>query len=252
MSQPLSTPSASEFPVGHDAPNPNRSQYVQEMFNRIAPTYDFLNDCISMGMHRMWKNRACDALRLKPGDRVLDICTGTGDLANLLLKYVGPSGQVTGLDFSEEMLAVARQRFSKPANLDFVQGDALNLPFEDNRFDGAIVSFGLRNVADIGLAIEEMARVVKPGGWVVNLDTAPNPSLPGYWFYFSTVMPIIGRLFSMDAKAYKYLSESTRNFLTPDQLKALFAEKGLQPVLMTPLAFGSVSIQAGQKQPLLG
>lgn len=224
-----------------------KASRVQQMFNRIAPTYDLLNDCISFGMHRQWKRQACKMLCLQPGAQVLDVCTGTGDLTALLRQHVGTTGTVVGIDFSEEMLTVARKRFSNTQNVTFQQGDALALPLETNRFDGAIVSFGLRNVADISQAVAEMVRVIKPGGWVVNLDTAPNPSLPGYWFYFSKVMPLLGRLLSMDPTAYGYLSSSTRSFLEPPELAALFKAQGLVNVSIRPLAFGSVSVQAGQK-----
>jgi demethylmenaquinone methyltransferase/2-methoxy-6-polyprenyl-1,4-benzoquinol methylase len=151
------------------------------------------------------------------------------------------------LDFSEEMLAIARKRFSQQPLTSFQQGDALALPFEENVFDGAIVSFGLRNVTDIQKAINEMARVVKPCGWVVNLDTCPNPNLPGYWFYFSQVMPRVGRLLSMDPTAYNYLSDSTKHFNNPDQLVSCFQNAGLMNVFKRSMAFGTVSLQAGQK-----
>ncbi|MBY0405140.1 MAG: bifunctional demethylmenaquinone methyltransferase/2-methoxy-6-polyprenyl-1,4-benzoquinol methylase UbiE [Cyanobacteria bacterium] len=226
----------------------NKADFVQQMFNRIAPTYDFLNDCISFGMHRGWKASACKTLALKPGDSVLDVCTGTGDLTRYLLDWVGNSGRVTGLDFSDEMLSVARKRFAQYENIKFIQGDALNLPFDENKFDGAIVSFGLRNVSDIERCLQEMLRVVKPGGWVVNLDTSPKPNIPGYWFYFSTIMPVVGKLFSLDNKAYHYLSDSTKNFLTPDQLTDLFKSVGMTNVSGQTLAFGSVGLQAGQKK----
>lgn len=220
---------------------------VARMFDRIAGTYDLLNDCISLGLHRGWKKQACTLLQLTPGSRVLDVCTGTGDLAGRLSRIVGPGGQVDGLDFSEEMLAVARTRFADLSNTCFTQGDATALPYEDNAFDGAIISFGLRNVVDIPRTLSEMARVVRPGGWVVNLDTCPEPKLPGYWLYFKYVMPMAGRLLSMDPGAYSYLSESTQHFLTPAELKQAFETAGLANVRVKTLAFDSVSIQAGQK-----
>ncbi len=227
-----------------------KSQQVRQMFDRLAPSYDRLNDCISMGMHRLWKRQACRLLQLKPGDQALDVCTGTGDLVTYLLNQVGPTGQVVGVDFSEEMLKLARKRFSGTHQALFQQGDATALPYEDNRFDGAIVSFGLRNVTDIPKAVAEMARVVKPGGWVVNLDTAPTPKLPGYWFYFSKIMPWMGRLFSKDARAtadYRYLSESTKHFLQPEELTRLFQQAGLVNVSTKTMSMGAVSIQVGQK-----
>jgi len=225
----------------------HRSAAVQSMFDRIAKTYDMLNDCISFGMHRSWKQQAVKALTLRPGHHVLDVCTGTGDLVTPLNTAVGQTGQVTGLDFSEQMLAVARQRFRHNARIAFVQGDALHLPFEDNTFDGAVVSFGLRNVEHIDQAVAEMARVVKPGCRVVNLDTCPKPKLPGFWLYFSLVMPLMGRLLSTDPVAYRYLFESTKAFVSPSEMASLFQQAGLTDVQNNTLAFGSVMLQSGLK-----
>ena len=175
-----------------------KAAQVQGMFDRIARSYDLLNDCISFGMHRLWKREACKLLNLKHGDHVLDVCSGTGDLIAYLQPHVSDNGQITALDFSEQMLEMARHRFGQSDNVLFRQGDATSLPYAEDAFDAAIVSFGLRNVIDIPCAIREMTRVTKPGGWVVNIDTCPEPKLPGYWFYFSLIMPVIGRVLSMD------------------------------------------------------
>jgi len=216
------------------------------MFDRIAPTYDLLNNCISLGMHRHWKALACKSLSVKAGAHVLDVCTGTGDLISLLRSEVGHMGQITGLDFSGNMLALARQRTPETDQLRFIQGDAMALPFDDQTFDGALVSFGLRNVASVPQVLAQMARVVKPGGWVVNLDTCPNPNLPGYRWYFNTVMPWLGQRLSNNPTAYTYLAKSTEGFYTPTQLVEMFQTAGLQNVSATGLAFGAVSFQAGQ------
>lgn len=224
----------------------HRGQHVSAMFDRIATTYDLLNDCISLGMHRGWKKAAVKALHLSPGNKVLDVCTGTGDLVRYIQPQVGQAGRVVGIDFSPEMLDVAKRRFSEQPNTQFVLGSALELPFKDKTFDGAVISFGLRNVDNIELVISEMARVVKPGGWVVNVDTSPKPWLPGFWWYFSKIMPIVGGLFSQDKEAYTYLFESTRDFLTPEQLKQVFEQQGLVNISLKGMAFGSVSCQAGQ------
>jgi len=233
-------------------PDPNRVEtgkaaQVQDMFNRIAGTYDSLNTCISMGFHKQWKKLACAKLQLPQGGKALDVCTGTGDLIDYLLPLVGPGGHVEGLDFSEKMLDVARERFSGRSNVNLVQGDALALPYPDNTFDGAIISFGLRNVTNIPQALAEMRRVIKPGGWMVNLDTCPTPKLPGMNFYFSKIMPIIGGMLARDPQAYQYLSESTRHFLTPAQLKAALEQAGCVQVTSQTLMLGSVSLQVGQK-----
>ena len=242
----------SNRPLSSVLPNPEQGEatkaaQVQDMFNRIAGTYDSLNTCISMGFHKQWKKLACQKLQLPPGGRVLDVCTGTGDLIDSLFPLVGPQGQVEGLDFSEKMLAVARERFAQQTNVQLVQGDALALPYPDHTFDGAIISFGLRNVTSIPQALAEMQRVIKPGGYMVNLDTSPTPKLPGMAFYFSKIMPIIGGLFAKDPQAYQYLSESTRHFLTPAELKVAFEQAGCVHVQSQTLMLGSVSLQVGQK-----
>lgn len=224
----------------------HRGEQVSAMFDRIAGTYDLLNDCISFGMHRGWKKTAVNALHLRQGDHALDVCTGTGDLIRYIHPKVGVTGAVEGLDFSPEMLDVGRQRFSKHANVSFTLGSALELPYDDNQFDGAVISFGLRNVDNIERAIAEMTRVVKPDGWVVNVDTSPTPWLPGFWWYFSKLMPRVGWMFSSDKSAYTYLFESTRDFKTPEQLKTIFEQSGLKNVSLKGMAFGSVSCQAGQ------
>lgn len=217
------------------------------MFDRIAGTYDTLNDWISMGFHKQWKNVACRRLQLATGDKALDVCTGTGDLIAYLLPLVGLQGSVDGLDFSEKMLSHARTRYQGQSNVTLTQGDALALPYPDNTFNAAIISFGLRNVTDIPQALREMHRVIKPGGWMVNLDTSPTPMLPGMNFYFSKIMPLIGGALAKDSQAYQYLSESTRHFLTPAQLKQAFEAAGCVHVTSETLMLGSVSLQAGQK-----
>lgn len=242
----------SERPLSSVLPEPaqtglGKDEQVRRMFDRIAGRYDLLNNWISMGFHKRWKRLACHRLQLKPGDRVLDVCTGTGDLIDSLLPLVGKGGMVEGLDFSENMLAVAKARYRNHPNVTLTQGDALRLPYPDAHFDGAIISFGLRNVTDIPGALREMQRVVKPGGWMVNLDTSPSPFLPGMQLYFSKIVPWLGGLLAKDGQAYRYLSESTRHFLTPRELKALFQNIGLLNVRCEPLMLGSVSLQSGHK-----
>ncbi|MDX2084227.1 MAG: bifunctional demethylmenaquinone methyltransferase/2-methoxy-6-polyprenyl-1,4-benzoquinol methylase UbiE [Candidatus Melainabacteria bacterium] len=229
-------------------PPEDKARWVQAMFNRIAKRYDYLNDAISFGMHRGWKRAACRALQLQPGDSVLDVCTGTGDLIQYLLPQVGPSGRVVGVDFSESMLEVARQRFAHQSQVvQLLQGDALQLPLDSNAMDGAVVSFGLRNVVDVAQAIAEMTRVVRPGGWVVNLDTCPDPAFPLFGWYFRHVMPCFGQLFGRDRQAYQYLFESTQTFLSPEALCQSFEQAGLRAVSARRLALGSVALIAGQK-----
>ncbi len=237
------TQKASKMPATQGG---ERAQAIQSMFNRIAGTYDFLNDGMTLGLHRQWKTKAASLLQLNQGEAILDVCTGTGDFVRNLSPLVGENGQITGVDFSEEMLAIAQERFGSQSNVIFKQADALALPFTEHQFDGAIVGFGLRNVEDIPRCIAEMTRVVKPGGWVVNLDTSPHSHIPGFWSIFSLLMPVIGHIISNDAEAYRYLGKSTRDFASPEQLAQIFKEAGLTHIQTHAMAFNTVAIQAGQ------
>ncbi len=233
-----------------------KAQYVLSQFDRIARGYDLANDCISMGMHRLWKDKAVNLLIGESGE-YLDVCCGTGDVAMLIASRL-KAGKVTGLDFSGNMLEVARSREArhrsaeKPAvQLDWVNGDALALPIQNDSFDGAIVSFGLRNLSDYQKGIDEMARVVRPGGKVINLDLGKPegllfPTLFG--FYFGHIVPIIGQVLQNDRKAYTYLPESKRNYPDPEGISQLFRQAGLADVKHIRLASGSVALTCGTVQ----
>jgi demethylmenaquinone methyltransferase/2-methoxy-6-polyprenyl-1,4-benzoquinol methylase len=230
-----------------------KATFVCQLFNAIAKRYDLLNDCISFGMHRHWKQTAVRLLNLQTGQTALDVCTGTGDLLALLLKAVGNTGTVTGLDFSEEMLGVAQQRYAvplaqEPATLTLVQGDAMALPFEANTFNASIVSFGLRNVSSVETAVAELVRVVKPGSIVLNLDTCPQVLLPGFDIYFSKLMPLIGKFLAGNQWAYDYLQASSKNFLAPEALQQVFERCGLEAVVVRRIGFGSVAMVYGRKR----
>jgi demethylmenaquinone methyltransferase/2-methoxy-6-polyprenyl-1,4-benzoquinol methylase len=232
----MTLPSLEEKPV-----------FVQRLFNRIATRYDALNNIISLGMHWGWKRHAVACLQLTHDQHGLDVCTGTGDLLGLMRPYVGEAGQVTGLDFSEQMLAVAKDRYNNVSNISLVQGDAMHLPFADDQFHASIISFGLRNVADIRQTIAEMIRCTHAGGRIINLDTAPITSLPCFSWYFKHVMPRFGELLAGDKEAYQYLQASTEAFESPESLKALFEDLGLLDVRIERLGFGSVAMIVGKK-----
>lgn len=229
-----------------------KATFVRQLFNAIAKRYDLLNDCISFGMHRQWKQTAVGLLNLQAGQTALDVCTGTGDLLALLLKAVGSTGKVTGIDFSEEMLAVAHKRYAvqlveQSEWLTLLQGDAMALPFEANTFNAGIVSFGLRNVSSVETAVAELVRVVKPGSVVLNLDTCPQVLLPGFDIYFSKLMPLIGKCLAGNQWAYDYLQASSKNFLTPEALQRVFEQCGLEAVTVRRTGFGSVAMVYGRK-----
>src|SRR3954452_7167454 len=166
---------------------------VQAMFDRIASVYDVMNSVMTAGMHHRWRSRAADLARVSEGDRVLDVATGTGDLAVELARRVGASGEVIGSDFSEKMLELAR---AKAPALRFEQANALDLPYEDDSFDAATVGFGARNFSDLAQGLREMARVVRPGGRVVILEITTPERPPLAWFFrlwFDRLVPLLGR-----------------------------------------------------------
>lgn len=192
--------------------------YVQGMFDRIAGAYDRVNDLMTGGRHHAWKRTMIELARVRPGAHALDLCTGTGDIARLLALAAGPTGQVTGLDFSEGMLEVARQRPHSGPAITWQQGDALALPFADLSFDAVTVGFGLRNLSDLDRGLAEIRRVLKPGGRFVSLDMGK----PRAWvlkrgaeFYEYRIVPAMGGLVSGERDAYEYLPASNRSF--PDQ-----------------------------------
>ncbi len=232
-----------------------KANYVREQFERIAQRYDLTNDCISMGMHRLWKKTAVDQLALRADGHYLDVCCGTGDLALKIARRLGEQGKVTGLDFSGNMLEVARDRGFRASaaeealcELDWKQGDAQDLPFAENNFDGAIISFGLRNLTDLQQGLNQMRRVVRPGGKVINLDLgAPTAPLftPVFNAYFSHIVPIIGQVLQNDRKAYTYLPESRNTYPKPAALTAMFERAGLTDIRVISLAVGSVALHVG-------
>jgi len=239
-----------------------KSDYVLKQFDRIAKRYDLTNDVISLGMHRFWKDVAVDELvkhnLTKEGPcNFLDVCTGTGDLALIIAKKLRSGDKVIGADFSPEMLKVANQRASRAqrkgvtkAMIGFKQADAQILPFDDNSFDGAIVSFGLRNLTDLQKGINEMARVVKPGGKVLNLDLGHSDTpifSQLFTFYFGSIVPIIGHVLQSDRKAYTYLPESLKTYPTPDKIAKMFANAGLTNIKWRKLALGTVALHVGEK-----
>lgn len=235
-----------------------KHDYVLEQFDRIAKKYDLANDLISLGMHRLWKQQAIAEFGAGSGGQYLDVCTGTGDLAMLIATRKGFAGNVVGLDFSSQMLAVAAQREKQAAargalksSIEWKQGDAQSLPFASDRFDGAIISFGLRNLTELQKGLDEMARVVKPGGKVINLDLG-QPDMPiftpFFLFFFDNVVPLIGELVQNDRAAYTYLPESRKNYPHPKVLSSMFEKAGLKNVRWEQLALGSVAMHVGTKE----
>lgn len=234
----------------------HKAEYVRKQFDRIARRYDLTNDVISLGMHRSWKGQAVDLLALEADGRYLDVCCGTGDLLFTIASRLGKEGSVTGLDFSPNMLTVAGDRLRRArasgrvrAEVELAKGDAQRLPFPDRSFGGAIVSFGLRNLTNLGAGLREMARVVKAGGRVVNLDLGhPTRPLftPLFLFYFRQVVPAIGQILQNDRQAYTYLPASLNGYPQAAEISELFRQAGLVNVVCRQLALGSVALHVGE------
>jgi demethylmenaquinone methyltransferase / 2-methoxy-6-polyprenyl-1,4-benzoquinol methylase len=243
---------------------------VSAMFNRIAGVYDVLNTAMTAGLHHRWRERAVDLAAVGPGDRVLDIATGTGDLALALARRVAPGGTVLGSDFAEGMLERARAKAAarsarSPVSPVFEWGDALELPYEDASFDAVTVGFGARNFSDLGRGLREMARVVRPGGRVVVLEITTPAKAPLSWFYglwFDRLVPVLGRVVasltgkvaSMRgrspedgglAEAYTYLPNSVKRWPGPAMLTGEMETAGLSRVFHVMLAGGIVAIHVG-------
>ena len=219
---------------------------VRAMFDRIAGVYDRMNSVMTAGMHHRWRSRAADLAEVHAGDTVLDVATGTGDLALELSRRVGPTGVVIGSDFSEEMLALARR---KAPELEWEWGNALELGYEDDRFDAVTVGFGARNFADLDRGLREMVRVARPGGRVVVLEitTPTRPPLSTFYAaWFDRVVPLIGKV-AGDADAYEYLPNSVKRFPGPHELAQRLHAAGLQDVRYVLTAGGIIAIHAGRK-----
>jgi demethylmenaquinone methyltransferase / 2-methoxy-6-polyprenyl-1,4-benzoquinol methylase len=231
---------------GGRAPGTLEEPQVRAMFDRIASFYDVMNSVMTAGLHHRWRARAADLAAVGPGDRALDVATGTGDLAVELARRVGPSGTVIGSDFSEEMLDVARR---KAPELRFEWGNALELPYEDAAFDAATVGFGARNFSDLDRGLHEMARVVRPGGRVVVLEitTPQRPPLSTFFqVWFDRIVPLLGRL-TGETLAYSYLPSSVRRFPAPEGLAAAMARAGLRDIRWILTAGGIIAIHVGTK-----
>ena len=225
------------------------------MFRQIAPRYDAMNHLLSLSVDRYWRRKTVQALRLQENVPVLDVCTGTGDLALGIARRSGSSARVVGTDFCYAMLEIARRksqrRLAATQRIDFIEADAQALPFSHDKFQCVTVAFGLRNVADTDAGLREMMRVCRPGGQVVVLEFS-RPTLPGlrqaYSFYFRHVLPRVGQwLARNDKSAYQYLPESVGEFPCGQELADRMAAVGLQHVEFQPLTFGVVTLYQGSK-----
>ena len=230
---------------------PVKRAYVRRMFSEIAPRYDLLNRVLSLGIDRSWRRTAIAALgwTRRPEGSYLDLCAGTLDVAAALVSTAGFNGSVLAADFAEPMLRSGRGK--GPADrIDPVVADALALPMANARCDGAIVAFGIRNVAGLDDALREVARVLSPGARFVILEfSTPSHALLRalYLFYFRRILPLIGGAVSGHATAYRYLPESVAHFPEGDRLAALLRNAGFANVTWRPLTFGIAALHVGER-----
>jgi demethylmenaquinone methyltransferase/2-methoxy-6-polyprenyl-1,4-benzoquinol methylase len=234
------------------APGEQRAAKVNDLFAAIAQRYDLLNDLQSFGLHRRWKRRVIELAAVKPGDRALDLCCGTGDLALALAQR---GAEVTALDFSKAMLAVAedrrREKFkSQISNLKFLEGDALQIPFPDNSFDIVTVGYGLRNLTSWEKGLDEMNRVAKPGGRLIVLDFGKPPKAiwrAAYFAYLKSFVPLLGWIFCGNAQAYAYILESLRHYPAQSVVAEKMRELKLANVRVINLLGGAMAINHAGK-----
>jgi demethylmenaquinone methyltransferase / 2-methoxy-6-polyprenyl-1,4-benzoquinol methylase len=231
-----------------DAAGTLEEPQVQAMFDRIAGFYDRMNTVMTAGLHHAWRRRAADLASVKPGDRVLDVATGTGDLALELARRVAPGGEVVGTDFSARMLELAREKASaNGVQIRFEHGNALDLAYRDDEFDAATVGFGARNFSDLPQGLREMARVVRPGGHVVVLEitTPRRPPLSTFFeLWFDRAVPALGRL-AGDSEAYSYLPSSVRRFPGAVELAAVMSGSGFVEIRYLLTAGGIIALHVG-------
>jgi demethylmenaquinone methyltransferase/2-methoxy-6-polyprenyl-1,4-benzoquinol methylase len=227
---------------------------VMRHFNRVAPKYDFMNSLLSLGIQHVWKRAAIRMLNIRSGERILDVCGGTGDLSILASRRAGLRGQVVIYDINWRMLTAGRPKIDplpELANIQYVQGDAERISFPDGSFDAAMVGFGIRNLTHLKRGFTEMWRVLKPGGRMLCLEFS-RPTLPVFrWlydFYSFNIMPLLGELITGSAESYACLPETIRMFPLPDELTAMLAQIGFKQVTHRAFTNGIAVAHVGVKK----
>lgn len=231
----------------------DKAEFVHSVFESIAADYDKMNNVISFGSHIAWRNYTMKQMGIKPGQTALDVACGTGDWTIALAQTIGPEGKVIGLDFSQNMLDIGAYKISqkKVDNIvTLVNGDAMKLPYEDNTFDFVTIGFALRNVPDIQTVLNEMARVVKPGGKVVSLEVSKPPFKPYrqlFYLYFYKILPLIAKWTINKYEQYAWLPQSLTNFPDSRELATMFQKAGLDPVQVKLFMGGVAALHMGTK-----
>lgn len=226
----------------------SKKQQVATMFNNVAGTYDFLNHFFSIGIDKLWRRKLVNLIGINRPKLILDVATGTADLA-IAETRLQPD-KIIGVDISEKMLDVGREKIKKYPNIELQTGDSENLQFPENTFDAVSVSFGVRNFENVPAGLSEMRRVLKPKGKVFILEfSKPSNWLVQklYYFYFCNVLPFVGKLISKDARAYTYLPESVRLFPDGQKFVELLQQAGYKNIECKPLTFGISTIYIGEK-----
>ena len=230
-----------------------KAERVRSVFDSVASRYDIMNDLMSLGIHRLWKHIAVDLAGVRTGMKVLDLASGTGDLASRFAGLVGPEGEVIMSDINLAMLEEGRKRMvdeGHAGNIDYMQIDAESIPFPDNSFHVVTIGFGLRNVTDKEKALREMHRVLKPGGRALVLEFSKPTSKPLeklYDFYSFRALPLMGRLVANDADSYRYLAESIRMHPDQETLREMMEEAGFERCDYHNLTGGIVAVHRGFK-----
>jgi demethylmenaquinone methyltransferase/2-methoxy-6-polyprenyl-1,4-benzoquinol methylase len=231
----------------------SKEERVHDVFEKISDSYDKMNSVISFQQHIKWRKDTMKKMNVQKGTKALDVCCGTADWTIALAEAVGPNGEVTGLDFSQNMLNVGIEKVKSLGlnQVKLIHGNAMELPFEDNTFDYVTIGFGLRNVPDYLQVLKEMHRVVKPGGIAVCLETS-QPTLIGYrqlfYFYFRYIMPFFGKLFAKSYREYSWLQESARDFPGMRELARMFEKAGFKNVIFKPYSGGAAAVHIGHKE----
>lgn len=231
----------------------DKGEKIQQMFGAIAPRYDFLNRLLSFGIDRHWRKKAVRLLKYREGSRVLDVATGTGDVALEIARRTPPSVRITGADFCQEMVELGKVKVAESAyadRIDFKVAPCEDLPFADNTFDSITIAFGIRNVVDRKLGLAEMWRVLRPGGRMIILEfSTPRSQLfkQIYYFYFRRLLPVVGGFFSR-YNAYKYLPDSVLEFPSHEEFSQMMSEAGFRNIHLHELTLGIATIYAGEKE----
>ena len=229
--------------------NQSRFEKTRKVFDNVFNKYDLMNDLMSLGIHRLWKERLIDWMSPKKNDHLIDMASGTGDIAKLFMKRINNTGKVTCVDSNKFMLNEGKKKLKNLSRIDWVWSPAENLPFENNQFDIYTVSFGIRNFSNIEISLKEAFRVLKPGGRIICLEFSKvdNEILKRFYKIYSKTIPLLGKLIIGNSEPYEYLTKTIDEFYSQNELANLFEKNGFFKVKYRNLSGGIVSIHSGWK-----